>query len=728
MSGPPPTGWYVEIDVDGQTLTPTVADDPAWIPSLNGKPEADIPVPRDDALWLSGAADRADARVWLDGTRLPIDTAEVVRSERRGGSQQTLLETFGGRQLDRRVSREVDSKAAHAVVDDLVTTETDYIANVDVPDRQDIEGRVIQSATDASGLTDLFGDEIDTTTPVEIDSQDDVLRPLQTAFTFTSDELNNSHPTVSDSAAEQDTAVNLTDSGQSLFGDFEPAYELPADTTSSELGVAIRARVGPNVSSSTGVFAEVSLGGTRLSGFDVDSFGTSFEWQTDSPTQPTSNVSGFRTIEASLDGGLSASEGFVVDAIVIFDERFPPRSFDNAPDPYFATPAEFGDGITVSSPVRATQLLATELTATVQTDSGITTNLGVGVSGDSGGSYTTATDTDTVTETFNAGTDTATLRLELSGQGTANRSPDTRVSPHEVTDVELTGDFSGVPRLVNESLDGDLGDVLREIAEKTGSAWELRYDDSAGSFAIEWSDPGQRESDATLSASAYEVERDASTVVEAATVTGGRRRVQNEQVTASISSPVALDQSRLITGVVEVESKADGTEYEVGVDYVVDHRNGSIEALPSGTISDGESLRVDYQYKVSGRFESATWAGFGVSFGFGFGAGPGDPSTDILRDIPQIPSTAAAEQAATRLVRQTDPATLSARVDLGGIDPTQSVLATLAVDELGVTDAWTVRRIVRTPESPRVLLGAGVDVEDAVDTIRRTIGDVGQRV
>jgi hypothetical protein len=284
-----------------------------------------------------------------------------------------------------------------------------------------------------------------------------------------------------------------------------------------------------------------------------------------------------------------------------------------------------------------------------------------------------------------------------------------------VTEVDLTADFSGVPRLVNESLDGDLGDVLREIAEKTGSAWELRYDGSADSFVIEWSDPGQRESGATLSAAAYEVERDASTVVEAATVTGGRRRVQDEQVTASIGSPVELDQNRLITGVVEVESAADGSEYRVGVDYTVDHRDGAVTALADGSISDGESLRVDYQYKVSGRFESPAWSG--------------DRSTDILRDIPQLPSAAAAEQAATRLVRQTDPATLSASVDLGSIDPTQSVLATLAVDELTeVTDAWTVRRIVRTPESPRVILGAGVDVEDAVDTIRRTIGDVGRRV
>jgi len=45
MTGPPPEGWYLELDLDsGETIRPAVADTPEWTPSLRSLPEADIPV------------------------------------------------------------------------------------------------------------------------------------------------------------------------------------------------------------------------------------------------------------------------------------------------------------------------------------------------------------------------------------------------------------------------------------------------------------------------------------------------------------------------------------------------------------------------------------------------------------------------------------------------------------------------------------------------------------
>jgi hypothetical protein len=717
MSGPPPRGWYVEIDVGGKTLTPEVADEPAWLPSINGLPEADVPVPRDDVLWLSGAADRATARAWLDGTRLPIGQAILVRGERGGAAQRTLLELTGGKQLRRRVTKEVDSEDAHVVVENLVTNNTSYIANVDTPNRADITDRVVQSATDKAGLDEIFSADIDATTPARIvdgGNASDFIEPLQTAFLFTTTDDLGGFPTVTDSGAEDDEALNLTTSSQSPFTSFSANYEIPADVTTSELKVAVRAKKGDDAPSSSSVFFEVDLDGTRLAGFDVDAFSTSsFEWQEMTTSEPSSNVQG-GTVTGSLDGDLTQSgEGFILDAICVYDQRFP-VNFDNNPSPHFSEPYKWGDGIIVEGAVEQTQLAATELTATVSTITSDVQNLGLGVSGDGGITYTTATDTDTVTETFNT-TDKANIRVELSGQGTQSDSPTDRANRHEIFEVELLADFSGVPRLVNESFDDDLVDVLREIADKTGSIWELQYDESAGSFSVEWSDPGQRSSDTTLSPAAYEVERDSEIVVEAATVVGGRRRVDNEQITASVGSAVALEESRLITGVVEVVDAGDGTVYSVGVDYTVNHRQGTITALSGGSIADGTDLDVSYQYRVSGRHESSSWGG--------------DPSTDIKRDIPSIPSAAACEQAATRLVRQTDDATLSARVDLGGIDPDQSVLAALSVEELTtVTDSWEPRAIERSPESPHIRLGAGLDVEETLKRIRRELGDVERRV
>jgi len=119
MTGPP-TGWRVEIDLpSGETIVPTVAAEPTYYHSLNSLPEADIPVRPDNAL-LTGTVDRVDARVWADGQRLPLDTVTEIEQRRGGGELVLILTVIGGTQLQTRAAREVASKPAHTVVEDLV--------------------------------------------------------------------------------------------------------------------------------------------------------------------------------------------------------------------------------------------------------------------------------------------------------------------------------------------------------------------------------------------------------------------------------------------------------------------------------------------------------------------------------------------------------------------------------------------------------------------------------
>jgi len=157
MTGPP-TGWRVEIDLpSGETIVPTVAAEPTYYHSLNSLPEADIPVRPNNSL-LTGTIDRADARVWADGQRLPLNTVTEVEQRRGGGELVLILTVLGGTQLQTRAAREVASQPAHTVVENLVTAETPYQTAVDTPAFSGTTGQILYSADDAVTLREeVFG-------------------------------------------------------------------------------------------------------------------------------------------------------------------------------------------------------------------------------------------------------------------------------------------------------------------------------------------------------------------------------------------------------------------------------------------------------------------------------------------------------------------------------------------------------------------------------------------
>ena len=74
--------------------------------------------------------------------------------------------------------------------------------------------------------------------------------------------------------------------------------------------------------------------------------------------------------------------------------------------------------------------------------------------------------------------------------------------------------------------------------------------------------------------------------------------VTDENITASHDSAVALTNQGLVNGTVVVTNSGNTTEYILDTDYTIDYMNGTITALSSGSIADGESLLVDYEYGV----------------------------------------------------------------------------------------------------------------------------------
>jgi hypothetical protein len=72
-----------------------------------------------------------------------------------------------------------------------------------------------------------------------------------------------------------------------------------------------------------------------------------------------------------------------------------------------------------------------------------------------------------------------------------------------------------------------------------------------------------------------------------------------ENVTADLGNYSDLGGYDLVDGTVVVESTDGTTTYSEGSDYEVALENGSIKPLSSGTITDGETLNVTYDYNAT---------------------------------------------------------------------------------------------------------------------------------
>ena len=82
------------------------------------------------------------------------------------------------------------------------------------------------------------------------------------------------------------------------------------------------------------------------------------------------------------------------------------------------------------------------------------------------------------------------------------------------------------------------------------------------------------------------------------TVSQGSGSVSNEEITAKIGVYVDLSKQNLADGSVTVTNEDGSQTYVEGKDYVVHYGLGMIKALPGGAISDGQVLKVSYNYNA----------------------------------------------------------------------------------------------------------------------------------
>jgi len=88
-------------------------------------------------------------------------------------------------------------------------------------------------------------------------------------------------------------------------------------------------------------------------------------------------------------------------------------------------------------------------------------------------------------------------------------------------------------------------------------------------------------------------------VISATNDNTGVQSVSGENVTADHGNWSSLSGWDVQSGTVVVEDQSGTTTYSEGSDYEINLTEGELKALSSGTISDGETLNVSYDYQAT---------------------------------------------------------------------------------------------------------------------------------
>lgn len=738
--GVPPQGWFVELDIERpdqtgtETVRPAVEGDPEWSPAVNEKPTVDIPVQPKDYL-LSPRADAAPLRVWRDGQRLPIEEVDTIERREGGGEDTLTIRGVGGVELDARVQRVYQNKAAHNAVRDLINAETGLKTNVDDPKTAGGTPRptLLSVSTGPefdNNLSPVAAAGFDDTVPVALDDQNGLIKRRQTSWLWVAASTQDANQTlgdvsgstfVSDPGAAGGNALRISDFGDAIAGQSttNAEYEIP----SSDAGLAIRLRMTGPIADQTllGISAQFGGNDAGTAFVDLQNIGTTYQWVLledaigdDLKPNRTINVSSDLSSSVPGDGAVN------IDAIAVHDRRIN-HEFDDDPSPHLSGPSPYGalsgpgDGditaVETGDELSPSTLEGAELSVGLSTPPD-GTNLRLQVT--TAGVVEFGTDTTTVTTEPGALDDRASGTVSLAGSGTQSASPATGINPHALDSLTLTGIATPEQRLIGQSFDDDLVNVLQSIAEDTGAIWEVAVD--GDQLSLEWSRPGLRDRQGELTPTSVRLTRETQTLL-AATVIGGRvRREQDITAPSPGGGSVALNNDRLVPGTERVrDNTSNPTTYDAIQDYELDYINGTLSVPTGSNLSGGETLTVRYQYRPTGRFEAD-----------GFG---GDPRVDRAVDISTATTAGACEQAARRLVRETADARTEATVDLSDIDPGTSVVSALGVDRLAdISDSWRVGEFTDSPTTPQIRLSTARPVSAVVSQLERDLGDIRGRI
>lgn len=714
-SGRSATGWHVEIDHPdtGYTHTPRVIEDgqiqPQKDPKANALPGIRIPVPRDDKWADMVAADSTTPmRVYLDGQLLPIEALETVEPT----PEATVLRGRGGLELETRVTPQYESKEHHVAVEELVDDNTSLTTNVDAPADAVEENVEVQSADSTSEFQDVT--TIADSDPVEIDSG--AVPQTQTAFTqeaedgslsgvstFQADRFSGNGPDPGEGLA-----IEYDANGESASWTFTPEHDILAD----DVAVYLRLELDNTPE------LEATLNGDTWVIADGDSE-TGLQWR-DVASNPLSGTSpGYQggnldagtqytlTIESTSSGGTSPA-GWI-DVVAPLDDSVT-HTFDNTltdgsdGGTYLDGPEHYGTFDFAFDIVAVTRSVAGARLESTWNDT--SSGQAVAFSNDGGTTYPlSSANTDTYEDDFADLGESIRWRATFSGFGTRDTAtPRTGFNAQEIQSFTLKADLDGTTLLVDRAPHGQLKTLLAEFAEESDSVWEIRSD-ADGNLSFEWTQPGQRTSNQTPDVVTYDVTKDTGAqVVQQANVYGRALEVVDESFTADHGTAVSLENNHLESGTVRLYDDATDpvTVYTKDADYSVDYHAGEITTLAGGDISDGASLKVDYEYHP---FSQVT------------ASGVASPRAEDFT-FPQLTTDRECGLVGQRIVDEAGSERWEARVVIPNDQVGYNVVDAIDIPGVPTDGARHIRAVENTPEQTVLLLASRQSIGDEVNQIR----------
>jgi hypothetical protein len=423
---------------------------------------------------------------------------------------------------------------------------------------------------------------------------------------------------------------------------------------------------------------------------------------------------GTHTLGVELDDGIGSQYILKVDVVAPYDDRYN-YFFDNdnggsggyldGPELYGVVDVKFDAAASVNN-------VAEGRLASTWNDT--SNDQAVAISNDGGETHLTASNTTSIDRAFSSGGASISWRATMSRYGSrTTATPQQGFNGQAVTDFTLYATLTDSPVLANQSYEGDVMDILQQIADYGSFVFEVRWDTAAGGLQIEWTQPGLRTASRDPRIEDYNVEKHHDVTTQAV-IKGGARRRHGERFAANHGTSVALDQDHLIQGRESVYDRESGEEYERGPDYTLEAQNGAITTLSDGGITDGQELAIDYDYKVRGNYSSDA-----------HGGGRRD---EVTETIPSISTDRGCRQAAKRIVDEAETPLKEASATLPEQPVGLSLVEALDLEGLPTSEGLEVWSVENQPGQVTLQLGSRKRVEESIRQIRTLSEGTSERV
>jgi len=699
-------GWHVEIETEsGRILTPAVGRTATLDPVINSLPTVQIPVRKSDR-WddLIGAS----MRVWKDGVRRPIDTLVDVEQRR----SETVLVGRGGSDIARYVDGvEIPEQESHLAATELIEENTDYLANVDDPESDTRPDVLLLSASGSLSLPNAIDDSpLDDDVPLTFDG--DRLDTLQTGWF--GEAVN-----AAGSGSEQFTQTGLWSDGSAVrlqSNNDQRRFSFSNEYTMPEGRIWFMFSVPDETHPAFVLEIEIDGGSwQQISSFAESAFPQGEDVFDLRITQ--------RTYSSDIPPGdhrfrircTSTTDGDIyLDSASIRDDRFEYTTDVLPENEVVPGPEEYPDAQTVRT--IAVTSAETVIGGSIAVDTNNTDGKQeLALRNSPSGDWVRQSNTDLFETDFEEG---GTI---LQGEITLGRwTSDPTTSPSQgdarqfIDGVELRANLDETPLVLDFSEADDLETILNRVAATGQFVWEVAWDRDESSQSVEWTQPGQRQSNRALSLVDFRADRGIEERYERVLVYGTAQRREGFTFSTgnNFDQPSGIGQQNIVSGSERIYDVDDNT-FERGIDYTLDYQVGAISIFESGDMELETEYVADVEWKPVG--ESAR-------------EDVDDPDTLRVDDV-GVSTGREADQIALAIRKRVQDPLVNGELTIpeSGVQDGLSLVEALDVDEIPGDGQVVIRNVSVSAESVRIDVSSRPTEDEVVAEVRDRVNSVQRR-